>query len=56
MATEAPVKKVKMMDKRLDWKKIGDRTLVQTFGKVGTVKSMTQTLWKLIKKEGLLLD
>ncbi len=57
MATEVvEKKKVKLMDKRINFAKVGERTLVQVFGKVATVKQVTQTLWKLYKKENLLLD
>lgn len=53
---EKVVKKVKLMDKRVNFDKIGDVTLREFFGKVCTIKGVTQKLWKAYKKDGLLLD
>ena len=52
----AEKKKVKLMDKRIDISKVGDQTLVQTFGKVCKVRDFTRTMWAMIKKHNLLLD
>jgi len=51
-----PVKKVKLMDKRINFAKVGDYTFQQVFGKVSTVGQVTKKLWKLYKEEELLLD
>lgn len=56
MAEVATKKKVKLFDKRVDFSKLGDVTLVQFFGKVCTVGQVSKKLWAAYKKEGLLLD
>ena len=53
---EKPVKKVKLFDKRVDFSKLGDKTMVQFFGKVCTIGQVAKKLWAAYRKDDLLLD
>lgn len=48
-------KKVPLMKKTINWNKIGTKTVIDVFGKTGTVGGMTKSLWKVIKANDLIV-